>query len=67
MYEIRMIKETPSSITIKEFNGHEVHTVKTYRTGRVLNERFECLGKYSKTVQGYINQLVLIGYVKEKL
>lgn len=48
---------------MKEFNGHEIHTVKTNKKGKLLEERWEHLWKYSLTKSGYKHQLELMGFV----
>ena len=62
MYEVKMIRETPSSIYMKEFNGHEIHSSVTNRKKGSTTERWEHLGKYSRSVNGLKNQLLLMGY-----
>lgn len=62
MYEVKMIRETPSSIYIKEFNGHEIHSSVTYKKKGFTKDRWEHLAKYSRSVNGLKNQLLLMGY-----
>lgn len=59
---IKMERETDNTVSVIEFNAYDVHKVyKSKNTGKV-HETWNKLWKYSRTVSGYMNQLLLQGY-----